>query len=84
MSGEFFGEGAGKKLALQNDVDYLGTIPLDANVRIGGDSGDPIVVTAPESPAGKALIEIAPVVAARASVLILSNRSKLIPIKMIG
>jgi ATP-binding protein involved in chromosome partitioning len=84
MSGEFFGEGAGKQLALQNDVDYLGAVPLDANVRIGGDIGDPIVITSPESPAGKALAEIAPLVAARVSVLTLSKQSTLIPIEMIG
>ncbi len=84
MSGEFFGEGAGRELALQNGVDYLGAVPLDANVRIGGDSGEPIVVAYPESPAGKALSEIAPLVAARASVLTLANQSTFIPIEMIG
>ena len=84
MSGEFFGEGAGKELALQNDVDYLGTVPLDAGVRIGGDIGDPIVIASPDSPAGKALAEIAPLVAARVSVLTLSKQSTLIPIEMIG
>jgi len=84
MSGDFFGEGAGEELAQQNGVDYLGAIPLDAEVRIGGDSGDPIVVTAPDSPAGKALAEIAPLVAARISVLTIANRSPLIPIEMIG
>ncbi len=84
MSGEFFGEGAGKQLALQNGVDYLGSVPLDANVRKGGDSGDPIVIASPESPAGKALAEIAPMIAARVSVLTLANQSAFIPIEMIG
>ncbi|GMQ77667.1 MAG: Mrp/NBP35 family ATP-binding protein [Anaerolineae bacterium] len=84
MSGDFFGEGAGKQLALQNGVDFLGTVPLDANVRIGGDIGDPIVITSPESPAGKALAEIAPMVAARVSVLTLAKKSTFIPIEMIS
>ena len=84
MSGEFFGGGAGKQLALQYEVDYLGTVPLDAGVRIGGDTGNPIVIASPESPAGKALAEIAPLVAARVSVLTLSKQSILIPIEMIG
>jgi ATP-binding protein involved in chromosome partitioning len=84
MSGEFFGEGAGEELARRYDTTFLGTIPLDARVRIGGDSGEPILVAAPESPAGKAFAEIVPIVAARISVLTLANQSNVIPIQMIG
>ena len=54
MSGEFFGTGAGKKLAEDYDTPYLGTVPMDSQVRIGGDSGEPIVIAAPESEAAKA------------------------------
>lgn len=84
MSGEFFGEGGGEELALQQGVEYLGSIPLDAQVRVGGDSGDPIVVINPESPAGQAFAEITPLVAARVSVITLSNQSDMIPIQMVG
>jgi ATP-binding protein involved in chromosome partitioning len=84
MSGEFFGSGGGKALAEKYEVDFLGTIPLDAEVRIGGDSGDPIVVAHPHSPAAKAFEEIAPAIAARVSLLTLANQSHLIPIQMIG
>lgn len=84
MSGEFFGSGGGKTLAEKYEVDFLGTIPLDAKVRIGGDSGEPIVVAHPDSPAAKAFQEIAPAIAARVSLLTLSNQSNLIPIQMIG
>lgn len=84
MSGEFFGSGGGRALAEKYNVDFLGTIPLDARVRVGGDSGDPIVVAAPDSPAAQAFEEIAPAIAARVSVLTLANQSNLIPINMIG
>lgn len=84
MSGEFFGKGGGEKLALQQRVEYLGSIPLDAQVRVGGDSGEPIVVIGRSSPAGQAFAEITPLVAARVSVITLSNQDNMIPIKMVG
>ena len=84
MSGEFFGGGAAEALAKDQGVDYLGTIPLDAKVRIGGDAGQPIVIADPESPAAVAFREIAPLVAARVSVLALANQSSMIPIQMVG
>lgn len=84
MSGEFFGSGGGKALAEKYEVEFLGTIPLDAKVRVGGDSGEPIVVIDPDSPAAKAFEEIAPAIAARVSLLTIANQSNLIPIQMIG
>ncbi len=69
MSGAFFGEGGGQRLAEQYQVPFLGQVPLDAEVRVGGDAGTPTVVSAPESPAGRAFREIASQVAARISVL---------------
>jgi len=84
MSGEFFGTGAGERLAAEQGVEYLGTIPLDAQVRVGGDSGNPIVVAAPDSPAASALSAIASSVAARVSVLTLANQDTMIPIRMIN
>jgi ATP-binding protein involved in chromosome partitioning len=69
MSGEFFGEGGGKGLAEEYNVPFLGQVPLDPKVRISGDEGKPIVTQNPESPAGKAFVEIAKQVAARISVL---------------
>ena len=84
MSGEFFGTGAGERLAVEQGVELLGTVPLDARVRIGGDSGNPIVVDAPESPAAAALTEITGVVAGRISVLTLANQDTMIPIQVIN
>jgi ATP-binding protein involved in chromosome partitioning len=73
MAGEFFGEGGGERLARQCGVPFLGRIPMDAQIRIGGDHGRPIVVDAPESAAGRAFQELARNVAARVSVTILSQ-----------
>lgn len=85
MSGDFFGTGAGETLATNYDTDYLGSVPLDANVRKGGDSGEPIVVSHPDSEAAQAIKQIAKDVAARVSVLTLTNHaSNFIPIEMVG
>lgn len=85
MSGDFFGIGAGQKLAADYETEFLGTIPLDAKVRVGGDAGQPIVVAYPDSPAAQAIRHIARETAARISVLTLLNQaSNVIPINMIG
>lgn len=85
MSGEFFGTGAGEQLARQYNTDYLGAIPLEAEVRKGGDSGRPIVIAYPDSEAAIAIRSIARSVAARVSVLTLQSQAdNIIPISMIG
>jgi len=39
-----FGEGGGERFAAENDLPFLGSIPLDPDVRSGGDEGRPIVL----------------------------------------
>jgi len=68
----FFGEGGGKRMAERLGVPFLGTVPLDPNVRLGGDDGKPVVVQHPDSPAAQMFMKIAKDVAARISVLNLS------------
>ena len=46
---EIFSHGGGKRLAKEIDVTFLGELPLDARIRFGGDTGVPIVASAPES-----------------------------------
>ncbi|ADJ15142.1 Mrp/NBP35 family ATP-binding protein [Halalkalicoccus jeotgali] len=41
---EIFGKGGGKAFAQENELPYLGGIPLDPSVRTGGDEGKPIVL----------------------------------------
>ena len=54
-------------------VPFLGTVPLDPEVRVGGDAGKPITVKQPDSPAAQMFKRIAKDVAARISVLNLSE-----------
>ncbi|HZW04732.1 MAG TPA: Mrp/NBP35 family ATP-binding protein [Anaerolineaceae bacterium] len=65
---DVFGSGGGERLAAQFHAPFLGSIPLDPAVRIGGDEGAPIVVTLPESAPAKALRKTAELLAARLSV----------------
>lgn len=62
---ELFGSGGGEVLAerltatVGTDVPLLGQIPLDIQLREGGDTGVPIVLGQPDTPAAAALAEIA-------------------------
>ncbi len=68
---EIFGAGGGEAVAASltravgADVPLLGQIPLETAVRESGDAGVPIVLSAPESPAGAALIAVADKLAVR-------------------
>jgi ATP-binding protein involved in chromosome partitioning len=66
---DLFGRGGGRALAEQAQVPFLGEIPIDPNVRIGGDRGMPVVIASPESPVSIALKDIAEKTAARISVM---------------
>lgn len=69
MAGEIFGSGGGASAAKKLGVDFLGRIDLDPNVRVGGDSGHPVVVSHPDSPTAQAFRILARVVAGRVSML---------------
>lgn len=56
---DVFGSGGGEELAAELKLPFLGTVPLDPNVRTAGDDGVPTVVVAPDSGAGEALMELA-------------------------
>jgi ATP-binding protein involved in chromosome partitioning len=60
-----FGEGGGRRTAEELEVPLLGSIPLDAAIVAGGDSGKPVVVERPDSPAGRAFTELAEKLSAR-------------------
>lgn len=80
---EVFGKGGGQQLATMAGVPYFGEIPMEAEVRMSGDEGEPIVVAHPESPAALALTKIAKLIAAGLSVAALSGNGG-VQIKMIG
>jgi ATP-binding protein involved in chromosome partitioning len=64
-----FGEGGGARIEREFGVPLLGQVPIELEVREGGDRGQPIVVAHPDSASAKALGEIAGKVAQRVSVL---------------
>jgi ATP-binding protein involved in chromosome partitioning len=69
---EIFGSGGGQAVAdsltqtIGASVPLLGQIPLDTRLREGGDSGAPVVLSAPTSPAAVALRAVANGLATRA------------------
>jgi ATP-binding protein involved in chromosome partitioning len=70
---DVFGQGGGEAMARHYDVPFLGAIPMNPKVRVGGDNGQPIIVTDPASDAAQALRAAAEAVAARMSVLALTG-----------
>jgi len=79
---DLFGSGGGERLAQSTETTFLGGIPIDQNVRIGGDTGKPIVASHPDSAVAKALIEISQKIAAKVSVAALSTKNEL-PINIV-
>ncbi len=74
---DIFGSGGGQQLAERTSAPFLGSIPMDPNVRVGGDAGKPVIITHPESAVAKALLEATQNIAARVSVLALERNSEL-------
>jgi len=54
-----FGQDGGAREAARLDIPLIGQIPLDGDVRAGGDHGKPIVLTHPDGLIGKAFTELA-------------------------
>lgn len=79
---DIFGSGGGEALAKETNTTFLGKIPIDQNVRIGGDTGKPIVASFPESAVAKSLQEISQKIAARVSVAAMTA-SNALPINIV-
>lgn len=56
---EIFGHGGGRKTAEMLGVPFLGEIPIDPKVVLGGDTGQPIVTLDPKAPASLAFVDLA-------------------------
>jgi ATP-binding protein involved in chromosome partitioning len=73
---EVFGTGGGRAVAdtltrlSGAPVPLLGEIPIDTRLREAGDSGDPVVLAAPDSPAAQELRKIAEQLAGRSRSLV--------------
>jgi ATP-binding protein involved in chromosome partitioning len=56
---EIFGHGGGQAEAARQNIPFLGEVPIFTEIREAGDCGVPIVVSAPQKPAGRAFVQIA-------------------------
>ena len=77
---DIFGKGGGESLAESLAVPFLGRIPIYQPIRVGGDLGVPIVVSEPDSPAGRAFLSVAERTAAQVSIASFSKPIPLTPV----
>ena len=69
MASDVFGRGGAKAAAEELGVEFLGAIELNASIREGADTGQPVVAARPDSPEAQSFLRLAEQVAARCSVL---------------
>ena len=79
---DIFGSGGGEQMAADLNVPFLGRIPIYQPIREGGDSGVPLMVSEPNSPAGKAFMALAERTAAQLSIASY-NRPATIPLTIV-
>jgi ATP-binding protein involved in chromosome partitioning len=56
---DVFSSGGGRRTAKEMGVHFLGALPLDPTVRIGGDNGQPVATFGPDDPHARDYYEIA-------------------------
>jgi ATP-binding protein involved in chromosome partitioning len=64
---DIFSKGGAEAAAEKLSVPFLGRIPINLAVRVGGDEGKPILVAHPELPEAQALLRTAQAIADRAA-----------------
>jgi ATP-binding protein involved in chromosome partitioning len=74
---DLFGRGAGEGLAADMSVPFLGRLPIYQPIRVGGDTGRPIVISEPGSIAAQAFRKAAEQAAAQVSI---ASYHKVIPL----
>lgn len=79
---EIFAHGGGKTAAAQFGVPFLGELPIQTSLRIGGDKGTPIVSSEPKSPAALAFHQIASALAQQVSIRNLSPQTQPVEITL--
>jgi ATP-binding protein involved in chromosome partitioning len=73
---DIFGYGGGSKLADQNKIKFLGGIPIDPRIRIGGDKGIPIVYDLPDTEFAAIIQDISRKLAAQVSINLIERAAK--------
>jgi len=84
---DIFGHGGAERAAERLDLPFLGRIPINAEIREGGDLGVPILRSNPECAESEAFRDVARQVAARISILTLGptgKRPTWVPLPMAG
>jgi ATP-binding protein involved in chromosome partitioning len=62
---DLFGHGEGKRMADMFGVPFLGEIEVDPQIRIGGDTGQPVAARGEDAPGAKSIYTMARAVAGR-------------------
>jgi ATP-binding protein involved in chromosome partitioning len=62
---DVFSTGGGRRMATDMGVNFLGALPLDPQVRIGGDTGHPVATFGPDDKRAKDYYELAKLVMKR-------------------
>jgi ATP-binding protein involved in chromosome partitioning len=65
---DIFGHGGGEALATELNVPFLGRLPIYQPIREGSDTGVPLVIAEPASPAARAFLTLAERAAAQVSI----------------
>ncbi len=66
---DVFSYGGGQRTAVRMDVNFLGEVPLDPEIRAGGDTGQPVALRPEDDPHASAFFGLARAVTERVSVL---------------
>jgi ATP-binding protein involved in chromosome partitioning len=65
---DIFGKRGGEKMADELGVPFLGGIPIYQPIREGGDNGVPLLISEPDAPAARAIVDVAARAAAQVSI----------------
>lgn len=79
---DIFGRGGGEDTAKAMDIPFLGRVPIYEPIRRGGDTGQPLVIAEPDSPAARAFFSAAEQLAAQVSIA--SFAKPMIPVTPVG
>jgi ATP-binding protein involved in chromosome partitioning len=79
---DIFGHGGGEQLAAELGIPFIGRVPIYQPIREGSDSGVPLMISEPDSPAARAFMSAAEQMAAQVS-LASYNRATTIPLTVV-
>jgi ATP-binding protein involved in chromosome partitioning len=65
---DIFGKRGGEKMAQELGVPFLGSIPIYQPIREGSDAGVPLLISEPDAPAAKSIVDVAARAAAQVSI----------------